>query len=105
MQDQLVNEFSLDAPYALLIITRASCPPCVQYKQDLLPNTEALFASKGVPLLHVDTASLSPHMQEMYVPHTPVFLVFSYGKYVATAHVRQDRRPQEMLRFVESYKA
>lgn len=104
MQDDLVNEFSINKPCALLIITRASCPPCIQYNKMMLPNTQTLFANKGIPLLHVDVDSLSPHMQQLYVPHTPVFLVFSDGKYIATAHVRQDRSPQEMLRFVLSYK-
>jgi hypothetical protein len=101
--DEKVNEFSLDADRALLVVTRETCGPCVRYKTDNLPNTEALFRREKIPLLHVDLSVLSPYMQEEIVPYTPVFHLYSRGVKVATADMRQNRNPMEMLRWVKEY--
>ena len=102
--DEKVNEFSLDADRALLVVTRETCGPCVRYKNDNLPNTEALFRHNGIPLLHLDMNHLSHYMQEEIVPYTPVFHLFSRGVKVATADMRQNRNPMEMLRWVKEYR-
>lgn len=101
--DQQVNDFSLNAKRALLVITLHSCGPCKNYMREHLPNTEALFRKEQVPMLHVDSGSLSPYLRQELVPYTPVFHLYVDGEKVATADVHQSRAPAEMLRWVVEY--